>query len=146
MALLTISQAARDWHTSRSRLYQLRDKGRLSFTAFPDGRPALDTIELIRELGEPADRKDRNSPVSHDTVGQLDAAYEQALKNTLLEQVRVLQEQNESLQRERDGAIEDKTRLLVILENQTRLLKGPNTPVVSLANSPIMRLLLTKLW
>jgi hypothetical protein len=76
----------------------------------------------------------------------LDAAYEQALKNTLLEQVRVLQEQNESLQRERDGAIEDKTRLLVILENQTRLLKGPNTPVVSLANSPIMRLLLTKLW
>jgi hypothetical protein len=46
-------------------------------------------------------------------------------------------------------AIEDKSRLLGILENTTRQLQGPATPVdssPSLNNSPIMRLLLTKIW
>jgi len=149
MALLTISQASKDWHTSRSRLYQLKAKGRLSFTTFPDGSPALDTAELTRALGEPADRQNRNQPVSHDTVAQLDANYEQALKTALLEEVKTLQVQVETLQRERDMAIEDKSRLLGILENTTRQLQGPATPVdssPSLNNSPIMRLLLTKIW
>lgn len=143
MPLLTISQASRDWNTSRSRLYQLRASGKLSFTAFPDGRPALDTAELARVLGEPTDRQNRNQPVSTDSAAQLDAEYEQALKVALLEQLKTLQAQNESLQRERDAAMQDKDRLLGILENQTRLLQGPAT---GLDRGPILRLLLKKLW
>lgn len=143
MPLLTISQASRDWKTSRSRLYQLRAGGKLSFTAFPDGRPALDTAELTRVLGEPTDRQNRNQSIDRDTVAQQDAAYEQALKGALLEQVKTLQAQLETLQRERDAATQDKDRLLGILENQTRLLQGPPT---ALDRGPILRLLLKKLW
>ena len=143
MALLTIIQASRDWHTSRSRLYQLRERGRISFTTFPDGRPAIDTAELTRVLGEPADRQNKPAVDQTDTVTQLDANYEQALKTVLLEQVKTLQVQVETLQRERDGAIEDKSRLLGILENQTKLLQGPKS---ALDNSPLLRLLFTKLW
>lgn len=146
MALLTISQASKDWHTSRSRLYQLNKAGKLSFTKFPDGKPAVDTAELTRAIGEPKNRRDKVAPEDHDTIAQLDAEFERAVKDDMMGQIRALQAQNEALQRERDGAIEDKARLLGILENQTRLLQGPTTPVVSLENSPIMRLLLTKLW
>lgn len=117
MALLSISQAAREWKTSRSRLYALKADGKLSFSAFPDGRPALDTGELIRALGEPNGKP--ATPPQH-TPGQPDQAG-------LAEQNRLLSVQLEVTERERDAALADKDRLMGILENQTRLLQGPET-------------------
>lgn len=117
MALLSISQAAREWGTSRSRLYALKADGKLSFVEFPDGRPALDTSELVRVLGEPGSKQ---ATPRQDTDGQGD-------QNGLREENRLLSLQLEVTQRERDAALEDKDRLLGILENQTRLLQGPET-------------------
>ena len=53
MTMLGISAAHRQWGISRSYLYALRDKGKLSFSTFPDGRPGIDSAELLRVLGEP---------------------------------------------------------------------------------------------
>lgn len=117
MALLTISQAAREWRTSRSRLYALKADGKLSFGEFPDGRPALDTSELVRVLGEP---ESKQATPRQDTEGQSD-------QKGLREENRLLSLQLEVTQRERDAALADKDRLMGILENQTRLLQGPET-------------------
>lgn len=68
MSLLSVSAAAKQWKVSRSWLYSLRDKGRLSFSAFPDGRPGIDTAELLRVLGEPKGQTAADAPL-HDWTG-----------------------------------------------------------------------------
>ena len=133
MPIVTISEASREWKTSRSRLYHLKDSGKLSFTEFADGRPGIDTGELLRVLGEPKS-------------GAGQAAPEQPETASLQEQVRVLSEQLATAQRERDAALADKERLFGVLESQARLLQAPDTGKDKPEHGPILRFLLKKVW
>lgn len=116
MAVVTISQAAKDWRTSRTRLYALNKSGRLSFTTRPDGSPGIDTAELARVLGEPE-------------TGQELSPRQTPADAVLSAQVESLTAQLEETRRERDNALAQQDRLLGIVEAQTRLLAGPTTDV-----------------
>lgn len=128
MTLLTISAAAKAWGVSRPRLYQLKEAGKLSFTQFEDGRPALDTAELLRVLGEPGSR--RKGVSEQVNVAELlqqqttltaagDAVIQERLDNAL-ERLADSQQQLADA-REREG------RLLSLLENMTRQLEHQQT-------------------
>jgi len=58
MAIVSISRAAKLVRKGRQTLYNHNDKGKLSFTTTVDGKPGVDTAELVRVYGKlymPAD-------------------------------------------------------------------------------------------
>ena len=52
MAIVSISHAAKLVRKGRQTLYNHNDKGKLTFTKTPDGKPGIDTSELIRVYGK----------------------------------------------------------------------------------------------
>lgn len=73
MAIVSISRAAKLVRKGRQTLYNHNDKGKLSFTQTPDGKPGIDTAELIRVYGKlymPADELETVYQDSQDTAGQ----------------------------------------------------------------------------
>jgi len=52
MAIVSISRAAKLVRKGRQTLYNHNDKGKLSFTQTPEGKPGIDTAELIRVYGK----------------------------------------------------------------------------------------------
>jgi len=73
MAIVSISRAAKLVRKGRQTLYNHNDKGKLSFTTTVDGKPGVDTAELVRVYGKlymPADDVETVIQDSQDTIGQ----------------------------------------------------------------------------
>ena len=73
MAIVSISRAAKLVRKGRQTLYNHNDKGKLSFTQTVDGKPGIDTAELVRVYGKlymPADDVETLIQDSQDAVGQ----------------------------------------------------------------------------
>lgn len=50
--IISISEAARKFKVSRSKLYRMKDSGQISFAKKPDNTIGVDHSELIRVFGE----------------------------------------------------------------------------------------------
>ena len=75
MAIVSISRAAKLVRKGRQTLYNHNDKGKLSFTTDRDGKPGVDTAELVRVYGKlymPADDLETGAQDSRDNDGQPD--------------------------------------------------------------------------
>jgi len=73
MAIVSISRAAKLVRKGRQTLYNHNDKGKLSFTTDRDGKPGVDTAELVRVYGKlymPADDVETVALDNRDSVGQ----------------------------------------------------------------------------
>ena len=73
MAIVSISRAAKLVRKGRQTLYNHNDKGKLSFTQTADGKPGIDTTELVRVYGKlymPADDFETVVQDSQDRVGR----------------------------------------------------------------------------
>lgn len=144
--LLTLSEAARQWGMSRQTLYTHHQKGRLSFSTFPNGEPGLDPAEMVRVYGEPGTGKTRArrsaagdmlrsaTPLATTPAVALSARLDAALE--MLEQARqdlaAARDREQRMVREaaeREAAMRaDTARLMGILEQQTRLLEHRPEP------------------
>lgn len=75
MAILSVSEASRQWRVGRTNLYRAVKSGRLNLSARPDGSRGIDTSELVRVFGEPSNRTTANVPLlssTNLTVTELD--------------------------------------------------------------------------
>jgi len=73
MAIVSISRAAKLVRKGRQTLYNHNDKGKLSFTTDRDGKPGVDTAELVRVYGKlymPADDVETVVQDSQGSIGQ----------------------------------------------------------------------------
>ena len=70
MAELTITQAAKQWNVTRNQLYRYMERGKLSTRTDATGRTMIDTSELIRVLGEPKSKEQKQNiePVNTSSV------------------------------------------------------------------------------
>lgn len=105
MAILTLSEAARQWHLGRSSLYRAVKRGRLTLTTRPDGRRGVDTSELIRAFGEPAVSRSPANRSADDHGSEADRLV-----------VRLLQSQIDQLAAQLAQTQIEKSRLLTLLE------------------------------
>jgi len=140
MALLSISAAARQWNVSRSWLHNLRNKGRLSFAAFPDGKSALDTAELLRVFGEPRVQTasaEQLQELTGPDAGQTATAVPggpalsvlqaqlEAAKQALAESK---DNERQALEAQLEAALDREKQLLALLASQTKLLEHQQVP------------------
>jgi len=140
VSLLTVSAAARQWNVSRSWLYNLRDKGRLSFSAFPDGSPGIDSAELLRAIGEPRVQTASAEQLQELTVtdaGQTETAVPggpalSVLQAQLEAAQRALAEskdnERQALEAQLEAALDREKQLLALLATQTKLLEHQQAP------------------
>lgn len=142
MAIVSISKAAKLVRKGRQTLYNHNDKGTLSFTTTVDGKPGIDTAELVRVYGKlymPADDVETVVQDTQDSIGQSAAGQSTAqnrVSNTVsmdkdaastlswfMEQVDEAKEELEQTQAE----LEDRERSLSELRQAMASLPSPES-------------------
>ena len=120
MSQLNISQAARAAGVARSTIQAHIRQGKLSVMVMGNGEKTVDTSELIRVYGELATPGvvEHDYNFRHQTTPTTTPDNEQILHGKVV----MLQEQVETLQRDKDEDRREKERLLGIIENQMRML------------------------
>ena len=131
MSKLTITDAAKAWRKSRQTIYNYTQDGRLSTEQDEQGRTTIDTAEMSRVFGEPANKppkKQQAKQVSSELRHQLE--IEQVKRGSVetraldLEQrVRSLEGQIERLQLQHEKALStfgDSLKLLAAPQERER--------------------------
>ncbi len=132
MAILSVSEASRQWRVGRTNLYRAVKSGRLNLSARPDGSRGIDTSELVRVFGEPSNRTTANVPLlssTNLTVTELDDREQERTPSPVV----LLQNQVNQLSIQLEQANKQGVRLLALLENEqharreleTKLLPAP---------------------
>ncbi len=128
MAILTLRKAADAAGISRQTIYRYAKQGRLSTVQLDDGTLAVDTAELLRVFGTLRRAVTDSETVARDSERQ----YEDSLRQPHdAVTVAALQAEVDILGRQLEAAQERETRLLGIIEQQTRLLTHQTVPEAS---------------
>ena len=142
MPQLTVRQAAERVGISRQTMFRHIREGRVSATLSHSGQKQIEITELLRAFGAlqaetvtPATTKDNQIQSQSDRVTPLAVTYQieiERLKAQLTLKISELELAKERItelkQREHD-ALAEKSRLLTLVEQQTRLLEAPNTSI-----------------
>jgi hypothetical protein len=111
MAIVSISEASRQWRVGRSNLYRAVKSGRLNLSARPDGSRGVDVSEMVRVFGEPSAR---TSNLSADTDSPPEPNGRE--QERTLSPVVLLQAQVDQLSAQLEQSQTEKSRLLSLLE------------------------------
>ncbi len=128
MSLLSVTEAAEQWGITRPTIYRYIKAGKLSRRA----DKKIDTAELLRVLGEPADKKRKGSP-EIDVKPRVKTADTEALQQQV-EQLKEQLKQERAKAEEREewlkGQVEAVQQTIKLLEHQ-RPAPAPTPPATS---------------
>lgn len=129
MAILTLSQAAAAVGISRAAMYRYAANGRISLTETPGGTKGVDASELARVF--PMFNPETPSRVSRDSQKDKPAQIETEARLRLEYAEKRIQDLEQQLGEAKDREASTRaeiTRVLGILESQTRLLEHKPEP------------------
>ena len=115
MGYHTIEDAARLSGVSRSTIYRRIKSGEMSVEISPDGKKRIETSELSRVFGDLPGKPENSTETHHEKIK--DASCDKI--------VELLERQLTHMERELSDAKERESRLLALLETQTRLIDRP---------------------
>ena len=140
MALLSISEGARQWGLSRSYVNAKKKRGELSVTTFANGKRAVDTAELLRVFGEPRAQTapaEQLQELTGTDAGQAETAVPGGPALSVLQaQLEAAQQalaeskdnERQALEAQLEAALDREKQLLALLASQTKLLEHQQAP------------------